>query len=204
MRITALILGTSILYPLAGFSRELAAAPTASVLLSCERDVVDRGKPFHCRLLLEVDDSVGTAFVPRTVTPFPIPTRPPAIVRFFAAQEGREVPLELTRGAVRGRYDLGALSPWEMQVIGGGEIIGWKFDLNGDNWELPALSGDVQLVAELEISYRTGGPLSEFAPQARKWLDSCFFPMNLAELEHLFLRGKWRSPPIKVRLDPKD
>lgn len=184
--------------------REPAEAPSARLFLHCDQATVQKAEPLFCQVLLQVEESVGTAFVPRTVTPFPIPPRPPAVLRFFARLGDREVPLDLTTGAVRGRYDLGALRPWEIQSIGGDEIIGWRKNLNGDDWELPAVAGKIQLIAELEISYHGDGPFKNLAAPVRAALDSCFMYTDLSKLEGHFLVGKWRSPPVDIAILPAE
>ena len=174
-----------------------------AIHLSCELTTVAIGEPLTCRVLLETKAEAPFYLMPRTVTPFRLPNRPPALLRFYRLGDGQEVELQLTSEAERGRYDLPSLIAFELQLLRPRQIVGWVVNLNGGDWTLPKEAQQLRIVADLEITYPGNNPLDSLNSAAASNLLHCFSPYSAEDLIPHVLQGKWRSAAIEVSLVPR-
>jgi hypothetical protein len=100
----------------------------------------------------------------------------------------------MSPGANRGRYDIVLpLSKEDLLVLQPGQLYGWSFDLNGEDWLLPRQPGRYKLRAEVTLRLRKRTSSRDIEPAVRAKLG------NHPELLDLVVpNGVWHSNEILV------
>ncbi len=171
--------------------------PSLRLRLACDAVQVSPGKPLECEVLLENRRGSAAAIVPRLLLPFALGFRPATVIEFEATRAGRTVKLAVAPAAGRGRYDVGTLSARDLLQLSAGTLYGWRYDLNGDDWLLPAAPGAYEIRARLRVDLlhrRKDGSLDPAVAEA--------LGRHQAEARSLVMDGEWISGPVTVTIQP--
>jgi hypothetical protein len=171
--------------------------PSLRLRLTCDETRAAPGKPLECDVLLENRRGGAAAIVPRLLLPFALGFRPATVIEFEATRAGRTVKLAVAPAAGRGRYDVGTLSALDLLQLSAGTLYGWRYDLNGDDWLLPAIPGTYEIRARVRVGLlhrRKDGSLEPAVASA--------LGRHQAEARSLVMDGEWISSPVTVTIQP--
>ncbi len=120
---------------------QILRAGTLEARLSCMSSTVRATESLICDVYLVSGREGGAIAVPRFIRPFRTPNSPPTLVAFEVSTPEGSTPLQMSDEATHGRYESKSLPKEGLLILHPGGIIGWRFDLNGDDWLLPRQPG---------------------------------------------------------------
>lgn len=131
--------------------------------------------------------------VPKVPTPFPIPHLEPTLLYFEVRTGSSWHQLQIASSAKRGRYDLGNLTRDSLLVLRGSGIYGWRFDIDGNDWTLPAKPGNYEIRARLVVQLLPRDPSGRLARPLKELLGS-----RAGEAKKYVLDGEFISNVVTV------
>lgn len=172
--------------------------PKLAARLVCDRTSVKISEALPCHVYFIIDRSSTGIIFPRVVVPFLVRGRPPTLITFHLVGDGVRVQLAPSYSATHGRYHPPpGIQEQGLQFLWPGDVFGWTYDLNGDDWVLPKSPGTYRLTATIRIDLAerdaNGKVYEGVAKLAGEFLD---------QLENAVASGEWSSNPVTITILP--
>jgi hypothetical protein len=167
------------------------------VRFTCVQAQVGLDQTLPCEVYLLASPKAGPALIPRLLPPFRIRAWPDLSLQIEARNEhGIVSRLEIAPGANRGRYDIVLpLSEESLLILQPGQLYGWCFDLNGEDWLLPHEPGQYRLRAMVTLHMRERDSKGNVDPAVRAKLGKHPELLNLVVPD-----GIWYSNEVLITL----
>lgn len=193
----AVSIGQSMAYPQQPDDRPLYQLREGKLesKLRCDDVEIQSGEPLLCDIYLVADRDGGTIIVPRFVAPFKIRTQPTMVVSFEIETTRGIEPLTLSYEATHGLYDRGELVAGSLVNLFPGGLVGWRFDLDGRDWVLPAFSGRARIRGTFRIDLTEPDKNGEIYPAVRELAGR-----YIQQIEKIVAHGQWTTNWVDVTL----